>query len=197
MCKWCEFYRFTIRADNIDNDKETHFLKPCYCPMCGHNFALDNEVSATLDDEGNTGEKVPSNNYFIVKLNENLCPDKNKRYFEGCDAHWDGYNLSDLKHAKQFNSVKSAKMYADWFLNEDDYEIEGMLKVPKVKAESTKVEFNSLSHFTEEDFYLRSDSGSVVNNIFIRGKQYKFPKATIEKINKLVDTINKLDAAGL
>lgn len=193
MCKWCELYRFTIRADKVDNDKETHFLKPCYCPMCGHNFALDDENNIPSKEKEISKNKTE--NYFVVKIEEHLCPDKSKRYFGGCDHHWDGYTLSDLKHAQRFSSIEMAKTYADWFFYDDDYVVKEMLSIPKApKAGATKVEFNSLSHFAEEDFYLRSDSGSVVNKIFIEGKPYKFSKATVDKINKLVDAVNKLNS---
>ena len=184
MCKWCENYRFTIRADKEDN--ETHFLKACYCPMCGHNFSL-----------GTKSATQKHNNYYVIKLIEERCPDKDKRYFEGCEAHWDGYTLNDSKHAKRFDSIESAKEYAEWFFNENDYEIEGIIKLISPKKSSEKEhEEEKLPHFTEKDFSLYSDSGQVLNLVRlivrVKNQDYKFSPKTLEKINKIVDKINGL-----
>lgn len=196
MCKWCENYRFTIRADNVDNDKETHFLKPHYCPICGHNFALDDE---NFTKKESTAKKYY--NYYVIKLNEKLCPDKNKRYFGGSENRWDGYTLNSFKHAKRFNSVNSAKDYANWFYNENDYEIEEIedLTPPTKKDKKefkenkeSKEESINVSPFKEEEFWWASDSGLKMNSVLSDGKLYKFPAKTVEHLNQLVEAINTI-----
>ena len=273
MCKWCENYRFTINATSKKNlaDHEDFYVPANYCPVCG--TLLNKNL------EKNSKEKNKPNKLYIIRVKpnvrHNLPTDGQNYYCSAFGLHYDECTFGKKEEARPFKTRFEAKCTADWFFNENDYEIEEItVEEPLKKETETKTEeqvyiakINSkfikssnleecyykgmsafgntplltdkdgakyfasklsletevewfynpedyeiitttrvvveipiqkaktkLPYFTKEDFYLKSDSGSVIRRIYDKdtNKSYEFSSKTIDKINQLVDKLNKL-----
>lgn len=269
MCKWCENYRFTINATSKKNliDHGDFYVHANYCPVCGtllnenlkeknkssklyiirvksnarHNLPKDGqnyycsafglhydecafgkkedarpfktrfEAKCTADwffnengyeieeiedltplkKEAETKKEEP---VYIAKINSEFIKGSNPEecYYKGTDTF--GYTplITDKDGAKYFTSKTALKNELNWFYNPEDYEIitttRIVVEMPIKKAKA------KLPHFTIEDFYLKSDSGSVINRIYDRNtnKNYEFSSKTVDKFNQIVDKLNNL-----
>lgn len=272
MCKWCENYRFTINATSKKNlvDHGDFYVHANYCPVCG-----------TLLNE-NLKEKNKSSKLYIIRVKSNarhnLPKDGQNYYCNAFGLHYDECTFGKKEDAYPFKTRFEAKCTADWFFNEEDYEIEEIVSPNTPKESSTKKSkervcfakikvpigskedqerkvfykgatpfgdkpiltdedgakyFGStkalkeeldwfykpedyivifkdivkmelpdhkdekkekLPRFTMEDFYLKSDSGSIISTIYDRNtnKEYKFSSKTIDKFNQIIDKLNSL-----
>lgn len=195
MCKWCENYRFTINATSKKNliDHGDFYIHANYCPACG-----------TLLNE-NLKKKNKSSKLYIIRVKSNVrhnLPKDGQNYY--CSAfglHYDECTFGKKEDAHPFKTRFEAKCTADWFFNENDYEIEEIedLTPPtkkdkkefKENKESKKESIN-VSLFKEEEFWCASDSGLKMNSFLSNGKLYKFPAKTVEHLNQLVEAINTI-----
>lgn len=269
MCKWCENYRFTINATSKKNliDHGDFYVHANYCPVCGkllnENLKRDNDSNKRyiIHVKSNARHNIPKNepNYYccasglhkeevvfskkeeaypfktyfeakstadwffneegyeieeiiveeplkkeaetkteeqvyIAKINSKFIKGSNPEecYYKGMSAFGNTPLLTDKDGAKYFASKLSLETEVEWFYNPEDYEIitttHVVMEMPIKKAKT------KLPYFTEEDFYLKSDSGSVIRRVYDKNtnKNYEFPSKTIDKINQLVDKLNKL-----
>lgn len=195
MCKWCENYRFTINATSKKNliDHGDFYIHANYCPACG-----------TLLNE-NLKKKNKSSKLYIIRVKSNVrhnLPKDGQNYY--CSAfglHYDECTFGKKEDAHPFKTRFEAKCTADWFFNENDYEIEEIedLTPPtkkdkkefKENKESKKESIN-VSLFKEEEFWWASDSGLKMNSFLSNDKLYKFPAKTVEHLNQLVEAINTI-----
>ena len=141
------------------------------------------------ETETKTEEQV-----YIAKINSKFIKGSNPEecYYKGMSAFGNTPLLTDKDGAKYFASKLSLETEVEWFYNPEDYEIITTTRVVvEMPVKKTKTK---LPHFTEEDFYLRSDSGSVIKSVYDRdtNKKYTFPHKTIDKINQVVDKLNNL-----
>ena len=195
MCNWCENYRFTVNATSKMNliDHGDFYVHANYCPVCGkllnENLKKDND----------------SNKRYIIHVKPNTrhnLPKNGQNYY--CSAfglHYDECTFGKKEEARPFKTYFEAKCTADWFFNENDYEIEEIedLTPPtkkdkkefKENKESKKESIN-VSPFKEEEFWWASDSGLKMNSFLSNGKLYKFPAKTVEHLNQLVEAINTI-----
>lgn len=195
MCKWCENYRFTINATSKKNliDHGNFYVHANYCPVCGK---LLNE---------NLKEKNKPNKRYIIRVKpnarHNLPKDGQNYYCSAFGLHYDECAFGKKEDARPFKTRFEAKCTADWFFNENDYEIEEIedltLPTKKDKKEfkenkESKEESINVSPFKEEEFWLTSDSGLKINSFSNNGKLYKFPAKTVEHLNQLVEAINTI-----
>ena len=100
--------------------------------------------------------------------------------------------VTDKDGAKYFTSIKALKKELNWFYNPEDYEIITTTRVVvEMPVKEAKVK---LPRFTMEDFYLKSDSGSIIRRIYDKdtNKSYEFSSKTIDKFNQIVDKLNSL-----
>lgn len=126
------------------------------------------------------------NSEFVKGLNPEEC------YYKGTDTFGEIPLITDKDGAKYFTSKTALKNELNWFYNPEDYEIITTTRVvvempiKKIKAK--------LPHFTIEDFYLKSDSGSIIGRIYDRNtnKNYEFSSKTVDKFNQIVDKLNNL-----
>nr|DAE13396.1 MAG TPA: Nin one binding (NOB1) Zn-ribbon like [Siphoviridae sp. ctLqe90] len=196
MCKWCENYRFTINATSKKNliDHGDFYLPTNYCPVCGkllnENLKKDND----------------SNKRYIIHVKpntrHNLPKDGQNYYCSAFGLHYDECTFGKKEEAHPFKTYFEAKCTADWFFNENDYEIEEIedLTPPTKKDKKefkenkeSKEESINVSPFKEEEFWWTSDSGLKMNSFLSNnGKLYKFPAKTIEHLNQLVEAINTI-----
>ncbi len=196
MCKWCENYRFTVNATSKMNliDHGDFYVPANYCPVCGkllnENLKKDND----------------SNKRYIIRVKSNVkhnLPKDGQNYY--CSAfglHYDECTFGKKEDARPFKTRFEAKCTADWFFNENDYEIEEIedLTPPTKKDKKefkenkeSKEESINVSPFKEEEFWWASDSGLKMNSFLSNnGKLYKFPAKTIEHLNQLVEAINTI-----
>lgn len=126
------------------------------------------------------------NSEFIKGLNPEKC------YYKGMSTFGDVPLVTDKDGAKYFTSIKALKKELNWFYNPEDYEI---FITTRVVVEMPVKEVKAkLPRFTKEDFYLRSDSGSVISTIYDRNtnKKYEFSSKTIDKFNQIIDKLNSL-----
>lgn len=190
MCKWCENYRFTVNATSKMNlaDHGDYYVHANYCPVCGK---LLNE---------NTKEKNKPNKFYIIRVKpnvrHNLPSDGQNYYCSTFGLHYDECSFGKKEEAYPFKTRFEAKCTADWFFNENNYEIEEIedLTPPTKKGKrELKEDKEKIPHFTEEDFYLKSESGSVIKAVYDKdtNKKYMFSPKTIDKINQIVDKLNK------
>ena len=195
MCNWCENYKFTINATSKKNliDHGDFYIHANYCPACG-----------TLLNE-NLKKKNKSSKLYIIRVKSNVrhnLPKDGQNYY--CSAfglHYDECTFGKKEDAHPFKTRFEAKCTADWFFNENDYEIEEIedLTPPtkkdkkefKENKESKKESIN-VSLFKEEEFWWASDSGLKMNSFLSNGKLYKFPAKTVEHLNQLVEAINTI-----
>lgn len=195
MCKWCENYRFTINATSKKNlvDHGDFYIPANYCPVCGkllnENLKKDND----------------SNKRYIIHVKpntrHNLPKDGQNYYCSAFGLHYDECTFGKKEEAHPFKTYFEAKCTADWFFNENDYEIEEVedltppTKRDKREFKESKPEKESLNvaPFKEEEFWWTSDSGLKMNSFLSNnGKLYKFPAKTIEHLNQLVEAINTI-----
>lgn len=184
MCKWCENYKFTVSASNKKDIMDNRYISCNYCPYCGHNLNLDE-----IEEENTKEQKV-----FIVKINSDFIkgPNPEECYYKGMSTFGDTPLITDKDGAKYFTSKTALKQELNWFYNPEDYEIIPTIRVvAEMPVKEAKVK---LPYFTEEDFYLKSDSGSVIRSVYDKdtNKRYVFSPKTIDKINLLVAKLNKL-----
>ena len=195
MCKWCENYRFTINATSKKNliDHGDFYLHANYCPVCG-----------TLLNE-NLKEKNKSSKLYIIRVKSNarhnLPKDGQNYYCSAFGLHYDECTFGKKEDARPFKTRFEAKCTADWFFNENDYEIEEIEDLtPTTKKDKkefkgnkeSKEESINVSPFKEEEFWWASDSGLKMNSVLSDGKLYKFPTKTVEHLNQLVEAINTI-----
>lgn len=194
MCKWCENYRFTINATSKKNliDHGDFYVHVNYCPVCG-----------TLLNE-NLKEKNKSSKLYIIRVKSNarhnLPKDGQNYYCSAFGLHYDECAFGKKEDARPFKTRFEAKCTADWFFNEDDYEIEeiedptSLTKRDKKEFKESKPEKESLNiaPFKEEEFWYASDSGLKLASFLHEGKLYKFPTKTVEHLNQLVEAINTI-----
>lgn len=195
MCKWCENYRFTINATSKKNliDHGDFYVHANYCPVCGK---LLNE---------NLKEKNKSSKLYIIRVKPNArhnIPQDGQNYY--CNAfglHYDECTFGKKEDARPFKTRFEAKCTADWFFNENDYEIEEIEDLtPPTKKDKKKLKENkeskeesvNVSPFKEEEFWWASDSGLKMNSFLHNGKVYRFPAKTVEHLNQLVEAINMI-----
>lgn len=195
MCKWCENYRFTINATSKKNliDHGDFYLPANYCPVCGkllnENLKKDND----------------SNKRYIIHVKpntrHNLPKDGQNYYCSAFGLHYDECTFGKKEEAHPFKTYFEAKCTADWFFNENDYEIEEIedLTPPTKKDKKefkenkeSKEESINVSPFKEEEFWWASDSGLKMNSFLSEGKLYKFPANTVKHLNQLVEAINTI-----
>lgn len=268
MCKWCENYRFTVNATSKKNliDHGDFYVHANYCPVCGtllnKNLKKDNDSNKRYiirvksnakkqgfptegqnyyyTAEGMTRDEVifetkseacPFKTYFeakctadwffneedyeieettvknplkketkkeepvyIAKINSEFVKGSNPEecYYKGTSTFGDIPLITDKDGAKYFTSKTALKNELNWFYNPEDYEIITTTRiVVEMPIKKTKAK---LPHFTIEDFYLKSDSGSVINRIYDRNtnKNYEFSSKTVDKFNQIVDKLNNL-----
>lgn len=195
MCKWCENYRFTINATSKKNliDHGDFYVHANYCPVCG-----------TLLNE-NLKEKNKSSKLYIIRVKSNarhnLPKDGQNYYCSAFGLHYDECTFGKKEDARPFKTRFEAKCTADWFFNENDYEIEEIEDLtPTTKKDKkefkgnkeSKEESINVSPFKEEEFWWASDSGLKMNSVLSDGKLYKFPTKTVEHLNQLVEAINTI-----
>lgn len=195
MCKWCENYRFTINATSKKNliGHGDFYVHANYCPVCG-----------TLLNE-NLKEKNKSSKLYIIRVKSNarhnLPKDGQNYYCSAFGLHYDECTFGKKEDAHPFKTRFEAKCTADWFFNENDYEIEEIedLTSPTKKDKKEfkenkefKEESINVSPFKEEEFWWASDSGLKMNSVLSDGKLYKFPTKTVEHLNQLVEAINTI-----
>ena len=209
MCNWCENYRFTINATNKKNliDHGDFYIHANYCPVCGTllNKNLKNDNDNDYEDyeieeitikkplkketETKTEEQV-----YIVKIKPEFVkgPNPEDCYYKGMSTFGDTPLGTDKDGAKYFTSIKALKKELNWFYNPEDYEIITTTRVVvEMPVKEAKVK---LPRFTMEDFYLKSDSGSIIRRIYDKdtNKSYEFSSKTIDKFNQIVDKLNSL-----
>lgn len=270
MCNWCENYRFTINATSKKNliDHGDFYVHANYCPVCGtllnENLKKDNDLNKRYiirvkpnvtglgipvngqnyyyTAEGLTREEVifetkneacPFKTYFeakctadwffneedyeieeitvrkplkketktkteeqvyIAKINSEFVKGSNPEecYYKGMSTFGDTPLVTDKDGAKYFTSIKALKKELNWFYNPEDYEI---FITTRVVVEMPVKEVKAkLPRFTTEDFYLKSDSGSVIRRIYDKdtNKNYEFSSKTIDKFNQIIDKLNSL-----
>lgn len=191
MCNWCENYRFTINATSKKNliDYGDFYVHANYCPVCGtllnKNLKNDNDN----DTETKTEEQV-----YIAKIKPEFVkgPNLEDCYYKGMSTFGDTPLVTDKDGAKYFTSIKALKKELNWFYNPEDYEIITTTRVVvEMPVKEAKVK---LPRFTMEDFYLKSDSGSIIRRIYDKdtNKSYEFSSKTIDKFNQIVDKLNSL-----
>lgn len=194
MCKWCENYRFTINATSKKNliDHGDFYVPANYCPVCGK---LLNE---------NLKEKNKSSKLYIIRVKSNarhnLPKDGQNYYCSAFGLHYDECTFGKKEDARPFKTRFEAKCTADWFFNENDYEIEEIedltppTKRDKREFKESKPEKESLNvaPFKEEEFWYASDSGLKLSSFLHEGKLYKFPANTVKHLNQLVEAINTI-----
>ena len=194
MCNWCENYRFTINATSKKNliDHGDFYVHANYCPVCG-----------TLLNE-NLKEKNKSSKLYIIRVKSNarhnLPKDGQNYYCSAFGLHYDECAFGKKEDARPFKTRFEAKCTADWFFNEDDYEIEEIedptppIKRDKREFKESKPEKESLNvaPFKEEEFWYTSDSGLKLASFLHEGKPYKFPANTVKHLNQLVEAINTI-----
>lgn len=194
MCKWCENYRFTINATSKKNliDHGDFYVPANYCPVCGkllnENLKKDND----------------SNKRYIIHVKpntrHNLPKDGQNYYCSAFGLHYDECTFGKKEEAHSFKTYFEAKCTADWFFNENDYEIEEVedltppTKRDKREFKESKPEKESLNvaPFKEEEFWYVSDSGLKLASFLHEGKLYKFPANTVKHLNQLVEAINTI-----
>ena len=209
MCKWCENYRFTINATSKKNliDHGDFYVHANYCPVCGTllNKNLKNDNDNDYEDyeieeiiikkllkketETKTEEQV-----YIAKIKPEFVkgPNPEDCYYKGMSTFGDTPLVTDKDGAKYFTSIKALKKELNWFYNPEDYEI---ITTTRVVVEMPVKEAKAkLPRFTMEDFYLKSDSGSIIRRIYDKdtNKSYEFSSKTIDKFNQIVDKLNSL-----
>ena len=191
MCKWCENYRFTINATSKKNliDHGDFYVHANYCPVCGRNLNLNKVEEENTKEQNKKEQKV-----FLAKINANFIKGSNPEecYYKGMSTFGDTPLVTDKDGAKYFTSKTTLKQELNWFYNPEDYEIIPTIRVvTEMPMKEIKVK---LPYFTEEDFYLKSDSGSVIRSVYDKdtNKRYVFSPKTIDKINQVVDKLNKL-----
>lgn len=191
MCNWCENYRFTINATSKKNliDHGDFYVHANYCPVCGtllnKNLKNDNDN----DTEAKTEEQV-----YIAKIKPEFVkgPNPEDCYYKGMSTFGDTPLVTDKDGAKYFTSIKALKKELNWFYNPEDYEIITTTRIViEMPVKEAKVK---LPRFTMEDFYLKSDSGSIIRRIYDKdtNKSYEFSSKTIDKFNQIVDKLNSL-----
>lgn len=270
MCKWCENYKFTINATSKKNliDHGDFYVPANYCPVCGtllnKNLKKDNDLNKRYiirvkpnvtglgipvngqnyyyTAEGLTREEVifetknkacPFKTYFeakctadwffneedyeieeitvrkplkketetkteeqvyIAKINSEFVKGSNPEecYYKGMSTFGDTPLVTDKDGAKYFTSIKALRKELNWFYNPEDYEI--FITTRVVVEMPVKEAKEKLPHFTKEDFYYKSDSGSVISTIYDRNtnKKYEFSSKTIDKFNQVIDKLNSL-----
>lgn len=141
------------------------------------------------ETETKTEEQV-----YIAKINSEFVKGSNPEecYYKGMSTFGDTPLVTDKDGAKYFTSIKALKKELNWFYNPEDYEI---FITTRVVVEMPVKEVKAkLPRFTKEDFYLRSDSGSVISTIYDRNtnKKYEFSSKTIDKFNQIIDKLNSL-----
>ena len=141
------------------------------------------------DIETKTEEQV-----YIAKINSEFVKSSNPEecYYKGMSTFGDTPLVTDKDGAKYFTSIKALKKELNWFYNPEDYEIFITTRVV-VEMPVKEVKAN-LPRFTKEDFYLRSDSGSVIRRIYDKdtNKNYEFSSKTLDKFNQIIDKLNSL-----
>ena len=191
MCNWCDNYRFTINATSKKNliDHGDFYVHANYCPVCGtllnKNLKNDNDN----DTKTKTEEQV-----YIAKIKPEFVkgPNPEDCYYKGMSTFGDTPLVTDKDGAKYFTSIKALKKELNWFYNPEDYEIITTTRVVvEMPVKEAKVK---LPRFTMEDFYLKSDSGSIIRRIYDKdtNKSYEFSSKTIDKFNQIVDKLNSL-----
>lgn len=141
------------------------------------------------ETETKTEEQV-----YIAKINSEFVKGSNPEecYYKGMSTFGDTPLVTDKDGAKYFTSIKALKKELNWFYNPEDYEI---FITTRVVVEMPVKEVKAkLPRFTKEDFYLRSDSGSVISTIYDRNtnKKYEFSSKTTDKFNQIIDKLNSL-----
>ena len=131
----------------------------------------------------------------------NLPKDGQNYYCSAFGLHYDECTFGKKEDARPFKTRFEAKCTADWFFNENDYEIEEIEDLtPTTKKDKkefkgnkeSKEESINVSPFKEEEFWWASDSGLKMNSVLSDGKLYKFPTKTVEHLNQLVEAINTI-----
>ena len=131
---------------------------------------------------------------YIAKINSEFVKGSNPEecYYKGMSTFGDTPLVTDKDGAKYFTSIKALKKELNWFYNPEDYEI---ITTTRVVVEMPVKEAKAkLPRFTMEDFYLKSDSGSIIRRIYDKdtNKSYEFSSKTIDKFNQIVDKLNSL-----
>lgn len=180
--------------------EEAYSFKTYFEARCTADWFFNNEEDYEIEEitvekplkketETKTEEQV-----YIAKIKPEFVksPNPEECYYKGMSAFGNTPLLTDKDGAKYFASKLSLETEVEWFYNPEDYEIititRVVVEIPIQKAKT------KLPYFTKEDFYLKSDSGSVIRRIYDKdtNKSYEFSSKTIDKINQLVDKLNKL-----
>ena len=180
--------------------EEAYSFKTYFEARCTADWFFNNEEDYEIEEitirkplkketETKTEEQV-----YIVKINSEFVKGSNPEecYYKGMSTFGDTPLVTDKDGAKYFTSIKALKKELNWFYNSEDYEI---FTTTRVIAEIPVKEIKTkLPHFTEDDFYLKSDSGAVIKRVYYRdtNKTYKFSSETIDKFNQIVDKLNSL-----
>ena len=131
---------------------------------------------------------------YIAKINSEFVKGSNPEecYYKGMSTFGDTPLVTDKDGAKYFTSIKALKKELNWFYNPEDYKIFATTRV--VVEMPVKEAKAKLPHFTKDDFYYKSDSGSVISTVYDRNtnKKYEFSSKTIDKFNQIVDKLNSL-----
>ena len=141
------------------------------------------------ETETKTEEQV-----YIAKIKPEFVkgPNPEDCYYKGMSTFGDTPLVTDKDGAKYFTSIKALKKELNWFYNPEDYEI---ITITRVVVEMPVKEAKAkLPHFTKDDFYYMSDSGSVISTVYDRNtnKKYEFSSKTIDKFNQIIDKLNSL-----
>ena len=131
---------------------------------------------------------------YIAKINSEFVKGSNPEecYYKGMSTFGDTPLVTDKDGAKYFTSIKALKKELNWFYNPEDYKIFATTRVVvEMPVKEAKVK---LPHFTKDDFYYKSDSGSVISTVYDRNtnKKYEFSSKTIDKFNQIIDKLNSL-----
>ena len=131
---------------------------------------------------------------YIAKINSEFVKGSNPEecYYKGMSTFGDTPLVTDKDGAKYFTSIKALKKELNWFYNPEDYKIFATTRV--VVEMPVKEAKAKLPHFTKDDFYYKSDSGSVISTVYDRNtnKKYEFSSKTIDKFNQIIDKLNSL-----
>ena len=131
---------------------------------------------------------------YIAKINSEFVKGSNPEecYYKGMSTFGDTPLVTDKDGAKYFTSIKALKKELNWFYNPEDYKIFATTRV--VVEMPVKEAKAKLPHFTKDDFYYMSDSGSVISTVYDRNtnKKYEFSSKTIDKFNQIIDKLNSL-----
>ncbi len=177
-CSFKTYFEARCTADWFFNNEEDYEIEE-----------ITVEKPLKKETETKTEEQV-----YIAKIKPEFVksPNPEECYYKGMSTFGDTPLVTDKDGAKYFTSIKALKKELNWFYNPEDYEI---ITTTRVVVEMPVKEAKAkLPRFTMEDFYLKSDSGSIIRRIYDKdtNKSYEFSSKTIDKFNQIVDKLNSL-----